>query len=359
MKDWISLLKTLVPLLQTLIWSGLILIVIKMFFSQLRELLGAITKWIAAVKSLNIGKDGITLLSGDLGDSDKISKEDKDKVATELAQKREKDYVYEDWHNAAVIAYSEKRHEAALHDLGQALKYAKTKEQTANALSNQGIVLWQLKRSEEAIRIFKQVDERYGKDTGPSIREQVAGALVNQGVVLGELDRSEEALQVSKQVDERYGKDTESGFREQVVSALVNQGIVLGKLGHFEEALQVYKQVNERYGKDTEPGVRGPVVMALFNQGVVLGELGHSKEAIGIYEAVNERYGKDTDPGVRKPVAKALLNQGITLGELGRFEEAIVALRKAEVIFSALGMTEDEQKVRELIEQWEKEKANK
>ena len=70
------------------------------------------------------------------------------------------------------------------------------------------------------------------------VREKVASALLNQGVVLGEMGRSEEALQVYKQVDERYGKDTDPGVREQVASALLNQGIVLGEMSRSEEALQ-------------------------------------------------------------------------------------------------------------------------
>ena len=85
-----------------------------------------------------------------------------------------------------------------------------------------------------------------------------------------------------------------------------------------------------------------------------MGRWGRFEEEIGIYEAVNERYGKDTDPGVREPVASALLNHGFVLGQTGRSEEAIVVLRKAEVIFATLGMTEDEQKVRKLIEQCKK-----
>ena len=52
MKDWI-------PLFQTLVWPGLILIVIKIaikvFPSQFRELLGAITERVADITSLNIG----------------------------------------------------------------------------------------------------------------------------------------------------------------------------------------------------------------------------------------------------------------------------------------------------------------
>ena len=154
MKDWI-------PLFQTLVWVAFFLFLIIKFPSQVREFLGAITNWIATVKLFNIGKDGITLLSGDLRDSDKISEEEKNKVATELTQKQEEDYVYEDWHNAAFIAYSEKRYEAAIHDLNQALQYAKTKEQTARSLVNQGLVLGKLGRSEEAIVALRKAEVIY------------------------------------------------------------------------------------------------------------------------------------------------------------------------------------------------------
>ena len=230
MKDWIPLFQTLIEglflLLKTLIWPGLILIVIKMFYSQFREFFGIIIKRVGSGSLFKIGTSGL-ILGEDLRDSDKISKEEKDKAATELTQKREKDYVYRDWNNATYIAYSEKRYEAALHDLSRALQYAKTKEQTAKALFNQGVVFRKLDRSEEAIQVLKQV---------------------------------------------------------------------------------------------------------------------------------NARYGKDTDPGVREPVAKALGSQGVVLKKMGRFEEAIVVLREAEVIFSELGMTEDEQKTRKLIEQCKKKK---
>ena len=197
MKDWIPLLQTLIEglflLLKTLIWPGLILIVIMMFSSQFREFFGAIIKRVGSGSLFKIGTSGI-ILGEDLRDSDKTSEEEKNKVATELTQKRKEDYVYEDWHNAAVIAYTEKRYEAAHNDLSQALQYAKTKEQTAKALSNQGIVLGELDRFEEAIRIFKQVNARYGKDTEPGVRERVARSLGSHGVVLKKMGRFEEAI---------------------------------------------------------------------------------------------------------------------------------------------------------------------
>ena len=58
MKDWI-------PLFQTLIWPGVVLIVtlivIKIFPSQVRELLGAITNRVRALRSVHIRKGEIAL----------------------------------------------------------------------------------------------------------------------------------------------------------------------------------------------------------------------------------------------------------------------------------------------------------
>ena len=48
-------------------------------------------------------------------------------------------------------------------------------------------------RSEEEIGIYEEVNAHYGKDTEPGVREQVANGLFNQGVVLGKLGRFEEA----------------------------------------------------------------------------------------------------------------------------------------------------------------------
>ena len=80
------------------------------------------------------------------------------------------------------------------------------------------------------------------------------------------------------------------------------------------------------------------------------------KRRFSVYKQVDERYGKDTEPGVREQVARHWVIRELVLGKMGRSEEAIVALRKAEVIFAALGMTEDEQQARKLIEQWKKKK---
>ena len=142
----------------TSLGSVFLFLIIK-FPSQFRGLLDAITNRVRAIKSMHIRKGEIALTF-----DTSHSEEEKNKVATELAQKREEDYVYRDWNNAAYIAYNKGRYEVALHDLSQALQYAKTKEQTVQALVNQGVVIGEMGRSEEALQVYKQVDERYGKD---------------------------------------------------------------------------------------------------------------------------------------------------------------------------------------------------
>ena len=42
------------------------------------------------------------------------------------------------------------------------------------------------------------------------------------------------ALQVYKQVNERYGKDTDPGVKQLVARSLGNQGFVLGKTGRLK-----------------------------------------------------------------------------------------------------------------------------
>ena len=108
MKDWISL-------LQTLTWPGVILIVtlivIIIFFPLWWKFFGIIIKFFSAItervdsgSSVSVGplkiSEGsrvVTLKLGeDLRDIDKISEEEKNQAVTELAQKREEDYVYGD-----------------------------------------------------------------------------------------------------------------------------------------------------------------------------------------------------------------------------------------------------------------------
>ena len=177
--DWISLLQTLTwPWVISIVVLIAVLIVIIMFYSQLRAFLDTIIKRVASGSSLKIGKDGL-ILGEDLSHSDKISEKEKNKVVTELAQKQEEGYTYGDWINAAIIAYTEKKYEAALHGFSQALQYAKTKEQTAKALLNQGFVLGELGRSEEAIVALRKAEVIFS-ELGMTEDKQKARELIEQ-----------------------------------------------------------------------------------------------------------------------------------------------------------------------------------
>ena len=179
MKDWI-------PLFQTLVWPVFISVWIVLFLSRLRAFFDAIIERIVAGSPMSLGLlklgEGSRVDSLKIGEdlrevSDKIIKKGKAEVRKSLDKKQKEDYTYRDWINSAAIAYTENRYEAALHDFSQALQYAKTNEQTAQAMFNQGLVLRKLVRSEEALQVYKQIDEDYGKDTDPGVREKVARSL--------------------------------------------------------------------------------------------------------------------------------------------------------------------------------------
>ena len=106
----------------------------------------------------------------------RLVKKKRIKLATELTQKREEDYVYEDWHNAAwLLLIAEKRYEA-MHfgfESGTSICQDKRADSEVHCLIRE-FVLGELGRFEEALQVYKQVDERYGKDTDPGVREPVA-----------------------------------------------------------------------------------------------------------------------------------------------------------------------------------------
>ena len=202
------------------------------------------------------------------------------------------------------------------------------REQTAKALYNMGVDLGVLGRSEDAVRAYQQVIDRYGDDPAPALREQTAKALAGVGYSLGVLGRSEDAVRAYQQVIDRYGDDPAPALREQTAKALYNMGVRLGVLGRSEDAVRAYQQVIDRYGDDPAPALREQTAKALYNMGVRLGVLGRSEDAVRAYQQVIDRYGDDPAPALREQTAKALTNMGVDLGVLGRSEDAVRAYQQ-------------------------------
>lgn len=159
--------------------------------------------------------------------------------------------------------FGAKNFQSAIISFDNAIANNPDNEEFAKVLFGKGLSLGKLDKFEEAIAVYEQIDQRYGKDDTPAMRDLVAIALFNKGVRLGALSKSEEAINVYDQIDQRYGKDDSPAIRKQVVKALVNKGFRLGAMGKHEDAIAVYEQIDQRFGKDDAPAMREQVARAL------------------------------------------------------------------------------------------------
>jgi tetratricopeptide (TPR) repeat protein len=163
----------------------------------------------------------------------------------------------------------------------------------AEALSNRGLTLHQLRRFDEALACY---------DRALRMRSDHAEALSNRGATLKELKRFEEAL---------ANLDRALALRPHLAETLSNRCDVLRKLRRFDEALASSDNLLK-----AEPGR----AEALCNHGVILGELKRFEEALASFDAALK---------VQPNYAEALSNRGLVLHELKRFEEALACYESA------------------------------
>ncbi|MBU3627668.1 tetratricopeptide repeat protein, partial [Polynucleobacter sp. AP-Reno-20A-A9] len=163
----------------------------------------------------------------------------------------------------------------------------------AEAWSNKGVALKELKRHEEAIA-------HYDKALG--IKPDYAEAALNKGATLKELKRYEEAIAFADQA---------LSIDPNLAEAWSNKGVALKELKRHEEAIAHY---------DKALGIKPDYAEAWSNKGVVLNELQQYEEAIAHY---------DKALGIKPDYAEAWSNKGVVLNELQQYEEAIAHYDKA------------------------------
>ena len=182
------------------------------------------------------------------------------------------------------------KREAALASYDRALEL---RPDYAEALSNRGNTLHQMKRFEEALASF---------DRALKARPAYAEAFSNRGVTLHAMKRLLQAL-------ESFDRALE--VQPNYIKALSNRGNALHELKRFEEALANFDRALE---------VQPDYAEALSNRGVTLHELKRLDEALASYDRAIE---------LSPNYAEALSNRGLTLHEMKRFEEALASYDRA------------------------------
>jgi tetratricopeptide (TPR) repeat protein len=197
------------------------------------------------------------------------------------------------------------------------------REQAVQALYNKGWTLVQMGRAGEAIRVYDEVLQRFGESAELTLQDQVAKALCNKGGTLKQMGNSEEAIRVFDDVVQRFGESADLPLQDHVAKALVNKGATLGQMDNSEEAIRVADEVLERFGESADLTLREQVAHALYNKGVTLDQMGRYEDAIRVYDDVVQRFGESGDLPLRDQVAQALYNKVVALQEIGKSEEAI------------------------------------
>jgi tetratricopeptide (TPR) repeat protein len=193
-------------------------------------------------------------------------------------------------HLLALVQSSLGKKDLALASYDRALTL---RPDSAEALSNRGLVLHELKRYEEALASY---------DRALAVRPDFAEALFNRGNVLHAVKRYDEAL---------ASYDRALALRPDYAKALANRGLTLHELKRYEEALA---------SCDRALAVRPDYAEALFNRGNALRELKRFEEALASY---------DRALAIRPDYADALANGAVALRELKRFEEALASCDRA------------------------------
>jgi tetratricopeptide (TPR) repeat protein len=198
--------------------------------------------------------------------------------------------VFDALHLLALVQTLLGKKETAVASFDRALK---VRPYYAEALSNRGLTLHELKRFDEALASF---------DDALKTQPNHAEALFNRGLTLHELKRFEEAL---------ASFDGALKVRPNYIEALSSRGNVLRELKRYGEALASF---------DRALKVRPDYAAAFSNLGVTLHEMNRFELALADYDRALR---------LRPDYAAALTNRGITLLELKRFEEALASFDNA------------------------------
>jgi len=90
----------------------------------------------------------------------------------------------------------------------------------------------------------------------------VAATLTSKGVTLGQLGRAAEAVNVYADVLERFGRETELSLLVPVAVALRNAGLTYEHLGQVAAARRYYAELEARFGNASDDQFREHVEVA-------------------------------------------------------------------------------------------------
>lgn len=196
-----------------------------------------------------------------------IARKTLQQAATQLKEKPEASYSFEDWNTRAFDAYNSEQYEDAVlywKHASSILNAGAVK--TAQALFNRAVILTnKLKRHDEACTVYEELITIYSSDNTPAIRERVAKAMLNMGVALGKMEKPDESIATFEKLIATYSSDNTPAIRELVAKAMFNMGVTLGE--RQDEEIATYEKLIATYSSDDTPAISKLVADAFNGKG--------------------------------------------------------------------------------------------
>jgi tetratricopeptide (TPR) repeat protein len=165
-----------------------------------------------------------------------------------------------------------------------------TRLQVANTLLGQAHGLMFRGRLQDAVSASDEVVRRFGDATEPEVRDVVAEALyfkiftlaveADLSVKISKLEtlkRYQEVVAAYDELDHRFRDSTELHLRQILTGALFRKALALRQLGRHDEALAAFDEIVRRCGDSRQPDLRMLCDSALKMKSSMLDRLGRDR----------------------------------------------------------------------------------
>jgi tetratricopeptide (TPR) repeat protein len=197
-------------------------------------------------------------------------KETLEKADTQLKEKPESQYAFDDWNTRAFAAYAENNLALAVEYWRKAvLAPDATDLSAARLLVNIGVTLNTQNKLDEAIACYNDVISRYGSSNEVPLRDATGRALINKGDILDAQGKSDAAIACYNEAIRYLGTSTETFLLESVARSLHNKGIVLDGQNKSGDAIACYDEIIERFGASVDAVLQASVAHALNGKGFI------------------------------------------------------------------------------------------
>ncbi|MCT8949871.1 hypothetical protein [Pseudomonas iridis] len=222
-------------------------------------------------------------------------------AAIAAKNKPESEYTFKDWNNRAFDAYRVGDNERAARFWRDAADDSSASpEQVAQALSNAGSALTDLKQFDQAIRIYEEVIQKFAVTDNPLLRKSVATSLNGKATCLGLMGNLEELNQLLDMLISQLEADDILSHGEDMAHAMTNKAVGLGLLKKHQEALELCEAFEKRFNDTKTLEIQSHLITIRCNKISNLWDLNQKHEIDRVYEDTLAEFGKSEDLEIKQ-----------------------------------------------------------